>query len=124
MEVSPPRSRETAAKPAHRYFWQGPGPFSCIPGANLPKWLDRRNAEPTPVPDKGAFSRPGPTGEAFGGLEVTRFLLCMVKASAEQGKHSCPPEAQHSTRGEGPVGSRGRLPGSLRSSPCLLNLSC
>ena len=35
------------------------------------------------------------------GLEVTGFLLFMVKTFAEQRKHSCQPEAQHNTCREG-----------------------
>ena len=48
-----------------------------------------------------------PSAGGWGVLEVTRFLLCMVKAFAEQGKHSCLPEAQHNTCRAGPVGSTG-----------------
>lgn len=67
---------------------------------------------------QGAFSHPGPRGEAFWGLEVTLFLLFMVKGFAERKIHSCEPEAQHSTCREGPDGG---LPDSLGSSLCLPN---
>ena len=78
-----------------------PGPCSCIPGADLPEWLGLRNAEPPLPQTQGAFSRTGPWNEAFWGLEVTGFLLFMVKTFAEQRKHSCQPEAQHNTCREG-----------------------
>lgn len=57
---APPRSRKTTAKSPHRYFWQGLWPSSCIPGANLPKRLDLRNAEPTPIPDTRSPFSPRP----------------------------------------------------------------
>lgn len=69
---------------------------------DLPKWLDLRNVEPPLPQTQGAFSHPGPWNEAFRGPEVTRFLLFMVKAFAEQRKHSCQQEVQHNTCREGP----------------------
>lgn len=110
-QPGPPWSRETTAKlPSTGYFWQGrgpPGPCSCIPGADLPEWLGLRNAEPPLPQTQGAFSRTGPWNEAFRGLEVTGFLLFMVKTFAEQRKHSCQPEAQHNTCREGARLERG-----------------
>lgn len=75
-----------------------------------------------PLPQtQGAFSHPGPKGEAFGGLEVTRFLLWMVKAFTRQRKHREKGSQRPSSTSAGrDLAGEGRgLPDSLGFSPCL-----
>lgn len=99
---------------------RGPCPSAAFQEQICPNGWACGMQSPPRSQTQGAFSRPGPRGEAFQGLEVTRFLLFMAKAFAKQRKHSCQPEAQHNTCGGGGT-ERGwgaaRLPGALSLPP-------